>query len=88
MASSFVTGFCCLTLLFVVSVVLVLGVKYTFSALSKLFSEDESANTTPVQKVRRRRRKKAPVNPPQPLAVRSIEINPEEIDRIYVKKVG
>ena len=89
MASSFVTGFCCVTLMFVISVVLVLGVKSAYNALNKLFASDECTTINAVPNVKRRRRKRAPVvQNTQPQAVRSIEINPEEIDRIYVRKVG
>lgn len=84
MGASFITGLSCILLLFAVSVVIVVGVKYTYFALLKLFATEEVKPSIP----RRKRRKPKEIKPAVPPAVRSIEINPEEIDRIYVKKVG
>ncbi|MBQ8197409.1 MAG: hypothetical protein IJZ73_05055 [Clostridia bacterium] len=84
MGASFITGLSCIFLLFAVSVVLVIGVKYTYFALLKLFATESAKPSA----VRKRKRKPKEIKPPAPPAVRSIEINPEEIDRIYVKKVG
>ena len=85
MENSFITGFFCLLFLFALSVVIVLGVKYTYFAMLKLFAKPSSQIDAPKK---RRRYKKTPVATPQEKPIRSIEINPDEVDKIYVKKVG
>ena len=80
--SSFLAGFFSTVFLFILSVILVLGVKSLQTLIKEFFtkpqpSEQEIKKQPPSPK---RKKRKAPS--PQ----RSIEIDPSEIDRIYVKK--
>lgn len=61
-----------IALLFILSAGIVIGVK---TLLSFLFPR-ETPSPAPPQKVVK----------PRPKPIRSIEINPEEVDRIYVRK--
>ncbi len=77
-------GFVFLVLFFALSIIIAVGGKMIFTVLKKLSGEKEQIQTPPPpQPVRKPRRKR-----PAPKPVRSIEINPEEIDRIYVKKTS
>ena len=79
--SSFLVGFLSTSFLFVLSLIIVLGVKYL-----RLMIKDFMVKDTPkVQDkapspVRKRKRRKPQSDK------RSIEIDPSEIDRIFVKK--
>ena len=67
-------GITFLILFFALSVVLVVGTKYIIFFLKAMLSSHEPKKP---QKQKRQRKK-----------VRSIEINPDEVDRIYVKKAS
>lgn len=69
-------GFTCSLLLFALCFILVIGLKTVW-----LFAKNALIKP-PKKKCAKRRARTAE----KPQAVRSIEINPEEIDRIYVKK--
>ena len=64
---------------FVISAVIVAGTKLLIAYFRR----------TPAKTASRRKRVKKPAPPPAPAApVRSIEINPDEVDKIYVRKVS
>ncbi len=77
LSASPILGFTCSLLLFVFCFLLVVGLKTVW-----LFAKSAMVKTPPKKK----RKHKSPTATEKPQAVRSIEINPEEIDRIYVKK--
>ena len=69
-----------LALFFIVCFFLVLGVKFAFNQVLESFFKKQPQKksvSTP---------KKVEVKSKTPRTVRSIEINPEEVDRIYVRK--
>ena len=70
---SYILGPIFIILFLAISIVSVVGVKYIISALF-----DKTTFENPPTPKPKRKRKRKPV--------RSIEINPEEVDRIYVKK--
>lgn len=75
MLSLAMKGFLCLIGLFAFCTFTVVGIKITFLTLkAKFYSKDAIANT------------KTQTIKPQRKPIKSISINPEEIDRIYVKK--
>ncbi len=78
--SSVLGGFCCLAALFLICLIFVVGVKVIYLSVKKYISAGKPAPAPQVRKP------KAPPKPRKP--IRSIEINPEEVDRIYVKKIS
>ncbi len=72
-----------LILLFALCVVLVVGVKVVFYNLKNHFVKPVVVEQEVVKRKKPRTRNKKPKTPE-----RSIEINPNEIDKIYVKKVS
>ena len=79
--SSFLVGFLSTAFLFIMSVIIVLGIKTLLIMIKDLAVQ----NTPPVAENKKPsppKRKKRKVISPQ----RSIEIDPSQIDRIYVKK--
>ncbi len=74
---SVVGGIFFISVFFVFSVVVVLGAKVFYKNVSSLFPKPDEKEVKPVK----RKARKKPSN-----VVRSIEINPEEIDKIYVRK--
>lgn len=76
LAIPFYAGLLSVIALFAVSFVLGVFLRAVYLAFKK------SVPVKPEKKARRKRRAKTPS------AVRSIEIDPEQIDRIYVKKVS
>ncbi len=82
--SSFISGLFCTGLLFFISLVSVIGYKMITIKIKNLFPKQQAPNHLPEQdkpQTPKKRRRK-------PSTVRSIEIDPEEIDRIYVKKIS
>ncbi len=79
---SFILGFLSTFGLFVLSMVLVLGVKALVSGL-KIKPHKTQVQEKPENKTQT---VKKPVRKPRP--VRSIEIDPEKVDRIYVRKIS
>ena len=72
-----------LILLFALCTILVVGVKVVFYNLKTLFIQPVVVEQEVVKRKKPRPRKPKPKTPE-----RSIEINPNEIDKIYVKKVS
>lgn len=66
-----------LTLLFLFCLVLVIGAKTVYIAVKNKLPSKKTTTQEPIKKAQKRTVKKP---------VRNIEINPEEINRIYVKK--
>ncbi len=68
-----------LFVLFIVCTVIVAGIKILY-----LYFKREPIKLKPAAK----RAKKPAITPPPAKPIRSIEINPDEVDKIYVKKVS
>ena len=81
MIDSFLLGLFISSLLFLACALIVIGAKTVIIAISLKYLKREPEPTPVVKKARKRTVSKKPPTP-----FRSIEINPEEIDRIYVKK--
>ena len=77
---SYIFGPLILITLFIVLLILTLGVKALCLSVRSYFF------TQPIQQEVKPKRKYSKPKPKQPSMIRSIEINPEEIDRIYVKR--
>ena len=80
--SSAVFGPLFLVLLFVFCALLVIGAKVVYLAIKKYFEKPVAVSKPP------KKRKARTIKPKSTSPVRSIEINPDEIDKIYVKKVS
>ena len=78
--SSFLAGLLSTSFLFVLSFILVFGVKY-LSLIIKEILEHNSSKVPPTHSPPQRKRKKRKAR-----TQRSIEIDPNQIDKIYVKK--
>ena len=78
--SSFLKGFFCTLLLFIICYVIVVGVLVIRNSLSNLFVKEQ-----PMPESKKRTRKTKPVSD-QTKPIRSIEIDPDQIDKILVKK--
>ena len=82
--SSVVLGLLCTFGLFMFSLVTVVGVKAIFYSVL-----DSIIKPKPQQEPKKAERKKRPTQKKQPSTskpIRSIEIDPEQIDKIFVKK--
>lgn len=79
--TSFLMGLSCTLFLFVLSVILVLGVKMLVLMVKDLRSPQQIS-----QPQKKRKRTRANPKPKQATVVRSIEIDPSQVDKIYVKK--
>ncbi len=80
---SITVGFLCTLTLFALCFLIVLGTKVVYLTILRYLK------SPPIPKEKLKRTAKKPAKPkPQPnlVPVRSIEIDPYEIDRIYVKK--
>lgn len=69
-----------LLLTFLACIIVVLGAKALISSIKLRFAKPEPPKPKPVTA------RKRVSKPKQPATIRSIEINPQEIDRIYVKR--
>ena len=88
-ASSFLLGLVCTLFLLILSVIITLGVKMLclmYLDFSK--NQDTSKEIKPKQSKKQPSPKKPAKHKPTPRAIRSIEIDPEQIDKIYVKKTS
>ena len=87
--SSFILGFLATLMLFLLCLFFVAGIKAFYLALTRKFDKPSAPPKTEPQapNPKRHYRKKQPVEP-TPQAVRSIEIDPNTVDRIYVKKIS
>ena len=74
-------GFSCTIVLFLFCLFIVGFLKVIYLSLIDRFFKPQIA-----KKRQYKKRKKTNASTPTPKPIRSIEINPEEIDRIYVKK--
>ncbi|MBQ7348727.1 MAG: hypothetical protein IJW47_01905 [Clostridia bacterium] len=81
---SFTLGFLCFIGLFALCFLSVIGGKMIALTVKKYFPARQM-DLPPPQTVKKANRK-PPAKKPQAGIVRSIEIDPKEIDRIYVKK--
>lgn len=78
----FLSDFFCVVLLFFVSFFMVVGTKYVYYKFIELFPKKPIFSNKEIEDC-------APKKPPRKRKpIRSIEINPDEIDRIYVKKIS
>ena len=89
-ASSFLLGLVCTLFLLILSVIITLGVKMLFLmhfdfAKPKAVSKQVKPSTAKTKKPSPKNTAKPK---PIPKAIRSIEIDPEQIDKIYVKKTS
>ena len=84
---SFTLGFICTCALFAFSFLTVIGFKTVVIYLKK-FLPQQNITATPQEKPKRHRKKRKTEQPKPTTPVRSIEIDPQQIDRIYVKKTG
>ena len=75
------TGFLLIAFLFALSLFIVVGAKYVYYWLCQAFGKQ-----TAVCQKQPPSTPKAPPKKRKP--IRSIEINPDEVDRIYVKKIS
>ena len=82
-ALSFFIGFICTASLFALCFFCVVGIKFVLITL-RIYQSDKIEQTAPQTKVITKRKKR--LKPQAP--VRSIEIDPNSIDRIYVKKTS
>ncbi|MBQ3116041.1 MAG: hypothetical protein IJC07_03325 [Clostridia bacterium] len=80
--SLFFLGLFYVCLLFSLCVLLVVGVKLIYSHVKSIFAPPSAIPIKQPTAVKSTKPKR------KPKTFRSIEINPEEVDRIYVKKVS
>ena len=80
--SSFFSGLLCLSGFFLLSLILVVGYKTIEFYIKERFFIKPVEVQQPTASIKRKRKRKAPT------PIRSIEIDPQEIDRIYVKKAN
>ncbi len=85
MAESFFIGILCITLLFFICAFLGIGIVITFNALKEKFFSKSSA-PSPVKLNASNKPKKQRSLPKKP--IKSIEINPDDFDKIYFKKTS
>lgn len=78
---SITVGFLCTLTLFAVCFLIVLGGKVVFLTVKRYLAVEQPTKVAP-----QRKPKKPKTIKPEPKPIRSIEIDPFEIDRIYVKK--
>ena len=80
--TSFVGDFLCTAFLFTLCLLITLGCKLIIIAVKTKFQKQQPPPQKEPQKPKTPKPKK------KPSTVRSIEIDPEEIDRIYVRKIS
>ncbi len=87
-ASNFFLGLICTLFLFVLSVIITLGVKTLYLMYLDFAKKPQPSNENkqPPQKSRQTTSKKPKPKKAPSNIIRSIEIDPEQIDKIYVKK--
>lgn len=82
----FILDFFATTGLFCLCFITVIGCKVAINALKDLFPKPTRTINKPIENDKKpavRQKRRAPAKP-----VRSIEIDPEQVDRIYVKKIS
>lgn len=90
---SYIAGPFFLLILFALCVITVVGAKALYKSVKDKFAkpEEKPRLAAPAPQKRRRRTAKTPAfakRMPAAKPVRSIEIDPDQVDRIYVKKIG
>ncbi|MBQ7235929.1 MAG: hypothetical protein IKB30_00265 [Clostridia bacterium] len=80
---SFTLGFLCTAMLFALCFLSVIGTKTVFLYIKRFLPAKKIEIPPPEDKPKK---KTAPRAPKSPQVVRSIEIDPSTVDRIYVKK--
>ena len=81
MAQSFILGLLCTALFFLISLTIVLGIKWLYYTLKKLF-DNKTQNTT----VEKDDSTSQPAKKRKKKTTQIIEIDPDIADRIYFKK--
>ena len=81
MAQSFILGLLCTALFFIISLTIVLGIKWLYYTLKKLF-DNKTQNTT----VEKDDSTSQPAKKRKKKTTQIIEIDPDIADRIYFKK--
>ncbi len=84
--ANFLLGLICTVGLFALCLIVVVGGKIIALTFKEKFLPKKTEPPPPPQKTRviKRRKPKSPI----PKPVRSIEIDPEQVDKIYVKKIS
>ncbi len=84
--SNFLLGFLCTGTLFSMCYLIVVGAKIFLLAIKEKFTVVLPPPKIPPAPRKSVKKKRKPKSIPKP--VRSIEIDPEQVDRIYVKKIS
>lgn len=80
----FILDFSVTLVLFGLCFITVIGIKVIIYSIKDLFPKTKTPTCEQVQPIRKRKKARRKTLSP----VRSIEINPDEIDKIYVKKIS
>lgn len=80
--SSFLLGLICTSALFVICYIVVVGIKYIYLSFFAVYKKPIPKVINSVDKPTPKKQPPKRSNTP----IRSIEIDPEQIDKIYVKK--
>ena len=83
---SFFSGLLSLFSLFALSVLIVLGAKIIYLHVKQYFPKDQALPVAPAIKPKAQTNRKRTPRTIKSVPVRTIEIDPNEVDRIYVKK--
>ena len=83
---SFFSGLLCLFSLFALSVLIVLGTKIIYLYIKQYFPKAPIKTIAPARKEPSPTKRKRTPRTIKSVPVRTIEIDPNEVDRIYVKK--
>ncbi len=88
MLTSVILGLFSISTLFALSVLIVVGIKFLYLKIEELLNKTSPPKNSFVQVENPPRKKRRLKNLNKPKTIKSIEIDPNEIDRIYVKKVS
>ena len=80
-----ISGFFWVVTFFIISYLLVVGGKIVYFAILEILTKNREPINSPVEKPKKPKRQKETQKAPQK-PIRSIEINPDEVDRIRFKK--
>ena len=83
---SFFSGLLSLFSLFALSVLIVLGAKIIYLHIKQYFPKEHASPVAPTIKKQTQTNRKRTPRTIKSVPVRTIEIDPNEVDRIYVKK--
>ena len=84
----FIAGLSCTLLLFVICLFLVVGAKSIFLYVKSKFLPEKQEPMPEKRQTKKSTATKRKIKPKTLKPVRSIEINPDEIDKIYVKNIS